>query len=99
LLFAFHFLVDNPASRCHPLHIAGSNCPSISHAVPVLDSSSQDVRDRFNSAVRMPGEAGQVVVGNIIAEIVEQKKWIEVRCVSKPEGTTQMHARALHGRL
>ena len=42
------------------------------HAVSVFDSPSQHVRDRFNSAVRMPGEACQVVVRDIIAEIVEQ---------------------------
>jgi hypothetical protein len=65
----------------------------------MLDSSSENVGDRLDSAVRMPGEAGQVVVRNIIAEIVEQKEWIEIGCVSKPEGTTQVYARALHGGL
>jgi hypothetical protein len=35
--------------------------------------------------MRMPGEAGEIVGGNIVAKIVEQEKRIEVGCVAESE--------------
>jgi hypothetical protein len=47
----------------------------------------------------MPGKAGQVVLGNIVAEIVKKKKRIEVGGVAEAKGTAEMHACTFHGRL
>ena len=50
----------------------------ISHAIAVVHGSRENVRDGLDAAMRMPREAGEIIVGNIVAKIVEKKKGIEV---------------------
>src|SRR5579871_5544811 len=83
-----HFLVNDAAAGGHPLHIARRNSATISHAVAVLDGSREDIRNGFDTAMRMPGEAGKIVLGNVIAEIVEQQEGVEIGCGAKSEGAT-----------
>jgi hypothetical protein len=47
----------------------------------------------------MPREARQIILGNVVAKIVEQKERIRLFCVSKAEGAAQMHARTFERRL
>src|SRR5713101_6589255 len=47
----------------------------------------------------MPRKAGQIVLWNIIAEIVQQEERIEVFCVSEAECTPEMHTRTFKSRF
>jgi hypothetical protein len=47
----------------------------------------------------VPGEACQVILWVIVAEIVEQKKRIEIPGFAKTEGALQLDAGTLDGRL
>ena len=71
---------------------------AVAEAVAVLDGAGEHVGDRLDAAVRVPREAGQVVVRVVVAEIVEQQERIELRRVAEAEGAAQLHAGAFHGR-
>ena len=94
-----HLLVDDAAPRGHPLDIPGGNLPAVPHAVAVLDGSRENVRDRFDPAVRMPWEARQVVFRPVIAEVIEEQERVEVARVAEPERAAQVHAGSFEGRL
>src|SRR5207253_10706649 len=70
----------------HPLYVAGSNAPAMAHAVAVFYRSGQHIRDGFNAAMRMPRKARQIIGGDIVAEIIEEKKGIEVGGVAEEIG-------------
>ena len=65
----------------------------------MLHGAGEHVGDGFDAAVRMPGEAREIVGGPIVAEIVEQQKWICLRRVAKAEGASQFDAGALNSGL
>ena len=67
-----HFLMDDSAARRHPLDVAGGNGAAIAHAIAVFHGSGQYICYGLDPTVRMPGEAGEIVGGNVVAEIVEQ---------------------------
>src|SRR5215471_8496670 len=94
-----HFLVDDTAAGCHPLDVAGGNGALVAHAISVFDGSGKNVGDRLYAPVGMPGKSGEVVFRHIIAKVIEQKKGIEIGCVSEAEGTAQMHACAFQSRF
>src|SRR6267142_194266 len=99
-LVAFgHLLMDDAASRSHPLDVAGRNGAVVAHAVAVLHGPRQDVCDGLDSAVGMPREPRQIVLRNVIAEVIEKEKRVEIGCVAKSERATQVHARAFQGWL
>ena len=82
------------------------HCTSPAPSTPLLPRLSpwstvagQHVGDGLDAAVRMPGEAGEVVVGIVVAEIVQQQERIELLGLAEAEGAAQLHAGALHGRL
>src|ERR1700689_3345830 len=89
---------DSAAGR-HPLHVTGSDRAAVSHAVAVLDGSSQHVGDCFDPAVRMPWEACEVILRDIISKIVKQQERIEVLGVSESERSPQVHSRAFDSRF
>ena len=91
-----HLLMHDAAAGRHPLHVAGAEHALIAEAVAVLDLAGQDVGDRLDAAMRMPGKAGLVLVGIVVAEIVEQQERIELLGVAEAEGAAQMHAGAFH---
>ena len=72
---------------------------AIAHAVAVLHGSGQHVGDRLDPAMRMPREAGQVILRNVVAEVVQQQKRVEVGGIAEAERAAQMHARAFERRL
>src|SRR5437870_6952219 len=99
-LIAFgHLLMDDAAPRGHPLDVAGRNGASVAHAVAMLHGSRQDVCDGLDSAVGMPREPRQIVLWNVIAEVVEKEKRVEIGCIAESERTTQVHARTFQGWL
>ena len=89
-----HFLMEDAAAGGHPLHVAGAEIAAIAQAVAVLDGPGQHVGDRFDAAMRMPREPGEIVLRVLVAEIVEQQKRIELRRVAEAERTLQLDARA-----
>ena len=99
-LVAFrHLLMNDAAPRRHPLHVAGSDRALIAHAVAVLHGSRQDVSDGLDPAVRVPGKPRQVILRNVIAEIVEKQKRVEIGRIAETERAAQVHARAFQRRL
>ena len=59
--------------------------------------AGKDVSDGFDAAVRMPGEAGEVVGRILVAKVVEQEKWVEFLGFAEAEGALQLDAGALDG--
>ena len=72
----------------------GSDGAVISHAVAVFHGSGENICDGFDPAVRVPGKAREIILGNVIAEVIEQEEWIEVGGVAEAEGAAQVYARA-----
>ena len=91
--------MDDPAPGGHPLHVTGGNRTLVAHAVAVLDCPGQHIRNRFNSTVWVPWEPCQIVFRDVITEIIEQKKGIEVLGVSKTKGPPKVHAGTFEGRF
>src|SRR5258708_1489708 len=99
-LVAFrHLLVNDSASGGHPLNIAGCDGAVVAHTIAVFHGSGEDVSNGLDPTMGVPGEACQIVFRNVIAEIVEQKKRVEVGCVAEAERAAEMDSRAFHGRL
>ena len=93
-----HLLVQDAAAGRHPLHVAGAQRAAIAEAVAVIDGAGEDVGDRFDAAMRMPREPGEVVVGALVAEIVEEQERIELAGFAEAEAAVQLDAGAFHGR-
>src|SRR3979411_535733 len=85
-----HLLMDDAAARRHPLNVAGRDGTAVTHAIAMLNSSRQDIRDGFDPA-RVPREPSQIILGK---EIVQEKEWIEVGCIAESESAAKMHASA-----
>jgi hypothetical protein len=49
--------------------------------------------------MRVPGKACQIIFWNVIAEVIEQKKRIEVGSIPEAKCTAQVHACAFQRRL
>ena len=90
-----HFLMQDAAARRHPLHVAGIEIAAIAEAVAVLDGAGQHISNGLDAAMRMPRKAGAIIVGPVIAEIVEQKERIEFGRVAEAEGAVELDAGAL----
>ena len=84
-----HLLMDDPAAGRHPLDVTGADHPLVSHTVSVFDPSVQDVRDRLDPPVGVPGEALQVIPRIVRTEIVEKQKRIELRPLVETEQPLQ----------
>src|SRR5579862_6641399 len=94
-----HFLVENAAARRHPLHVAGAEIAAVAQTIAVLDVAGENIGDRLDAAMRMPRKAGAIVVGLVVAEVVQQQERIGLAGLAETEGTAQLDARAFHGRL
>src|SRR5512140_672987 len=87
-----HLLVDDAASRSHPLDVARCDDTPVPHAVPVLHIPLENVGDRLDPAVRVPGESRKVFRGVVRAEIVEEQEGVEAGRPLIAEGTSQVNA-------
>jgi hypothetical protein len=79
--------MDDAAASRHPLDIARADCAPITNAVTMFDSTRENVSDRLDPAVRVPGKSSEVILWNIISKIIEEEKGIEVFRVSKTKCT------------
>src|SRR5712692_8432736 len=91
--------MKNPAACGHPLDVTGAETARVPQAVAMVDRAREDIGNGLDPAMRMPRESRLVVLGVLVAEVVEQEKRIELRRVPKPERAAQAHARALDRRL
>jgi hypothetical protein len=94
-----HLLMKYSASGRHPLNVTGSQRATISQTVTVVNRACEDIRNGFDPAMWMPGETGEKVFGILVAEVVEQKEWIEFRSLPETKRATQFYARAFDGGL
>src|SRR6266496_2805352 len=94
-----HLLMQNAAACGHPLHITRTHLSLVAQAAPVLDRSRHNIGDRLNPAVGMPWKYRQVVIGILVAEIVEQQKWIELIGLPEAKRTTDLYAGAFQRRF
>ena len=65
----------------------------------MLDGAGQHISNGLDAAMRMPRETGAIIVGAVVAEIVEQQERIEFGGVAEAEGAAELDARAFDGRL
>src|SRR5215831_15451852 len=89
--------MENSAPRGHPLHVASAELAPVSQTVAVIDAARQHIGYRLDAAVGMPGKSRAIVFRTIVAEVVEQKEWIELARIPEAEGAPQPHARAFNG--
>ena len=88
-----------PLPGGHPLDVAGRDGAVVAHAVAMFDGAGEDVSDGLDAAVRVPREARQIILRDVVAEIVEQEERVEIGGVAEAERAAQMYARAFEGRL
>ena len=93
-----HFLMENAAAGRHPLHVAGFEIAAVAQAVAVLDASRQHVSNGLDAAMGMPRKTRPIVVGPVVAEIVEQEERIEFAGFAEAEGAIELYAGAFDGR-
>ena len=89
-----HLLMHDAASGGHPLDVARAEVAAIAEAVAMLHLAREHIGDGLDAAVRMPGEAGQIVVRVLVPEIVEEQERIELGRVAESERAPQLDARA-----
>jgi hypothetical protein len=92
-----HFLVDDAAAGGHPLDVAGGDDALIAHAVAVLDVTGEDVGDGLDAPVGVPGEAFEIVLGPVIAKIVQEEKGVELGDFAEAEDALEMHPGSFEG--
>jgi len=63
----------------------------VADAIAVFDGASEDVGDGFNAAVRVPREASEIILWNVVAKIIEEKEGIEIGGIAKAEGAPKVH--------
>src|SRR5215831_9634605 len=73
-----HLLVENAASGRHPLHVSNPEGPAVAQAVAVIDGAGEHIRNGLNAPMRVPWKPGAVVLGTIVAKVVQQKEWVEI---------------------
>ncbi len=80
------------------MHVARAELAAIAETIAVVDAARQHISDGLDAAMRMPREAGQIVLGPIAAEIIHHEERVEIGRVAEAEGAPQLDARSLHGR-
>src|SRR5437588_12967482 len=91
-----HLLMEDTAAGGHPLHVSGAHLAFIAEAIAVLNGAGEHICNRFYAAMRMPGKSGEIVLGIVIAEIVQQEERIEFFGLAKAECSLELYARALN---
>src|SRR5262244_667232 len=94
-----HFLMNDAAARGHPLHVTRSDGTVAAEAVFVFDGAGKHVSDGFDTAMRMPGKASEIIFGDIVAKIIEQQEGIVVGGAAEAESAAEMDAGSFAGGL
>ena len=72
-----HLGVDDASGGLHPLGPSGDEISLVSHAVPVKHVAFEQIGEGHEAAVRMVGEARDVVIGPVAVEVVEHQEGIQ----------------------
>jgi hypothetical protein len=91
--------MDDAAPGGHPLHVPRTYDAFIPEAVAMGNGSTENIGDRLDAAVRMPGEAFAVKPGIVASKVIEQKKGIEWFGLAEPECPLEMNAGSFERRL
>src|SRR5262245_12987291 len=94
-----HLLVEDAAAGGHPLYVAGAEAAAVAEAVAVFNGSGEDIRNRFNPAMRVPRKPCQVVLRVVVSEVVEQQERVEVGRVPEAKGALEFDASAFERRF
>nr|QBM06462.1 pirin [uncultured bacterium] len=87
--------MQDAATGGHPLHAAGGEVAAVAMVVAVLHVAGQHVGDRLEAAVRMLGKAGDVIVGAVGTEFVQQQERVEHVQPGLADDAFQFHAGAV----
>jgi hypothetical protein len=85
-----HLLVQDAASRRHPLDVAGTERAPVAQTIPVLDRAVEHISYRLDAAMRMPRKTGKVVLRAVVPKIVEEKERVEGLGLAEPEGAMEL---------
>mmetsp|Transcript_5844 Transcript_5844/g.22885 ORF Transcript_5844/g.22885 Transcript_5844/m.22885 type:complete len:339 (+) Transcript_5844:3134-4150(+) len=91
--------VDHAAASGHPLHAAVADQAFMAGRVAVAHAAVQHVGDGLETAVRVVGEAGDVVVRVVRAEVVEHQEGVEAALQVLRQHPVQLDAGTVAGRL
>ncbi len=94
-----HLLMDNAAARGHPLDVPRPDGPAVPHAVGMFHIARQHIRNGFDSPVRMPRKALEILRRNVGAKIVQQQERVEIGSIAEAKRTAQMDTGAFTRRL
>ena len=92
-----HLLMQNAASRGHPLGFPFRYAAGVAQAVLMVDTPFDQIGDRFDAPVGMHGKSLQVVgrVGGVKG--IQHQKWVDVVCIPVSYNSDQFHAGPVHG--
>jgi hypothetical protein len=91
--------MQNAATGGHLLHVACSHLALVTQAITVFDRACEYIGYRLDATVRVPGKSCDIVGRVVVAEIVQQKKRIEILGLAETEGALESDSRAFDGRL
>src|SRR5262245_7991059 len=94
-----HFLVEDAAASCHPLHVASAKRTLVAKAVLVFHRAGKHIGDRLDAAMWVPGKSSTVVVRTIIAKIIQQQEGIKGSSIVKTKRAAQFYPGAFDGGL
>ena len=86
--------MKNPTSRSHPLHVPRPQLAAVSQAVAVTHLPGEDVGNRLDTPMWMPGKPGEIIVRILVPKIIQQQERVEVLGLSEAKGTAQSHTRS-----
>jgi hypothetical protein len=90
-----HLRMHDAATGGHPLHRARLEHALVAMVVLVAHASVEHVGDGLEAAMRMLGEPGDVVLGFVRAEFIQQQERVEVRQSRLTDDTRQLDAGAV----
>ena len=91
--------MHDAAPRGHPLQVARPNLAGISHRIPMTNGARQQVRHRFDAAMRMQRKTRLVIGGIFRLEMIQQQKRIEVIQRMRADAAFEPNAGAFDDRL
>jgi hypothetical protein len=90
--------MDDAASGCHPLDVTRVDDASVLKAVAMLYFALEDIGNRLDASMRMPGKALKVVIRIVRPKIVEKEKRIKLGNLIVTESSFEVHTRSFDGR-
>jgi hypothetical protein len=94
-----HFLMDDAPAGGHPLDIPRSDDSGVAQAVSMFHVALENVGNRLDASVGMPGKTFAVMVGRIGSKIIQHQKRVEFGGLARAEDSIQMDSSPLHRRL